>query len=619
MTHEEYLKWKSFTDPRIIDNFAGECEPYDKGLEEIINAEITEDDRLQSLTQILDTRNENTIYFNCVEGSPGGDGSHCAKNANELNMLIKPDPYRVDPVYPDLIVPPNYSTADYNIKTSNALPLTVLSESNGTIKNQKDFDASNLSFDYDLLKDKTKTSKGKPVNYLDPYPYDDKIYELENHKPKVKIDEIEARLYDSNHPGDPVAHPIAKNFANVYDMAINQSKKIESRLVRIENTLATVLRNLGRIGSRINVNCVYYGGQDIFGKYKTIRCLRDDRVHDACSMTLDQCLSCTRYEPIIGQIYEILDDTGVNGSVMLDQMQMSYMDLEDTRNLNRVEERNTTRKYVDVNRQEKEIPKQLIEAWEETDKIKYIEQLKKDITDEKELEEVLKDIKQEDYAFKMNWIEQDLDLQEPDVKLYPTEGIKAKYKSIDKEEGIIETDVPTLNIEPKISIDIGNNEIDVDTTPDKDLIDNTDKDYTDDLSKLDKLNSGEWVDTREEADTHETNWYTSEDYFFEGFNSNDSGGGSSFGAEARNKIIEMAKQIVQDHADLKACYDQGFRTIDYNNPQKGIDRRISNEPITGYDCSSLVSCCYNNAGLKEATNKTTHLLWTYSKQEGVKT
>lgn len=28
----------------------------------------------------------------------------------------------------------------------------------------------------------------------------------------------------------------------------------------------------------------------------------------------------------------------------------------------------------------------------------------------------------------MNWYEQDLDLQEPDVKAYPTEGIKAKYK-----------------------------------------------------------------------------------------------------------------------------------------------------------------------------------------------
>lgn len=486
MTHEEYLKWEEMTDPVTLDNFAGECEPYDKGLDEVLNAPITEDDRLTALTEILDTRNENSIYFNCVEGNPGGDGSHCAKNANELNMLIKPDPYNVDPVYPDLIIPPNYSTADYNVKASNALPLTVLEKYDGTIQNLKDFDSKDLYFDYNLLKDKEKKSKGKPINYLDPYPYDDKIYELENHKPKVKIDEIESRLYDSNHPGDPVAHPIAKNFANVYDMAINQSKKVESRLVRIENTLATVLRNLGRVGSRININCVYYGGQDVFGKYRTIRCMRDDRVHDACSMTLDQCLSCTRYEPIIGQIYEILDDTGVNGSVMLDNMQMSYMNLEDTKNLNRVEERNSTKKYVNVNREEKDIPKKLIEEWEENDKKIYIDKIKEKITDEKELKEVLEKIKQEDYAFKMNWIETDLDLQEPDVKVYPTEGIKAKYKTQEKEE-------PVEN-KNSISADLGGTEdtdLGYDTTPEDGLIDDSDLDYQEDLEKLDKINQGE--------------------------------------------------------------------------------------------------------------------------------
>lgn len=46
-----------------------------------------------------------------------------------------------------------------------------------------------------------KKSKGKPINYLDPYPFDDKVFELEKHSPKVKIDEIEARLYESNHQG----------------------------------------------------------------------------------------------------------------------------------------------------------------------------------------------------------------------------------------------------------------------------------------------------------------------------------------------------------------------------------------------------------------------------------
>ena len=78
---------------------------------------------------------------------------------------------------------------------------------------------------------------------MDPYPFDDKVFELEKHSPKVKIDEIEARLYESNHPGDPMPHPVAKNFAMINDALINQSKKVESRLVRLENTLAFVLRS----------------------------------------------------------------------------------------------------------------------------------------------------------------------------------------------------------------------------------------------------------------------------------------------------------------------------------------------------------------------------------------
>ena len=47
-------------------------------------------------------------------------------------------------------------------------------------------------------------------------------------------------------------HPVAKNFAMINDALINQSKKVESRLVRLENTLAFVLRSLGRVGSRFN-------------------------------------------------------------------------------------------------------------------------------------------------------------------------------------------------------------------------------------------------------------------------------------------------------------------------------------------------------------------------------
>ena len=373
---------------------------------------------------------------------------------------------------------------------------------------------------------------------------------------------------------------------------LKQSSNIETRLVKIENVLASVLRSLGRVGSRVNINCVYYGGQDTFGKYKTIRCLCDDRIHDACSVTLDQCLSCTRYEPIIGQVYEILDDTGMNGSIFLDNMQMGYQSLDDLKNLNRVEKRNSNLTFANVNK-DIEKPKSKIKEWEEQDKQAYINNLKKKITDEAELKKIVEEIKQEDYAFKMNWYEQDLDLQEPDIKPYPTEGIKSKYKKT-------ETGNPANN--GLTDIDIKDNVID----------DETDQDYIKDLTDLDKLNNGEWVDTREEADTHEINEYSSEDYYFEDFNKQnnyaDNAPGGIFGAEARNKIVEKAKEIVELHKAGKAGYSQGTpsgnRTVDDEKRIIGGNAYLNN--IFVYDCSSLVSCCYKHAGLTSMYNKNTY-------------
>lgn len=293
--------------------------------------------------------NNNSIYYSVTEGSPGDTG-HCTKPAAELNIIFKPnEATMVDPIYPDLIVPPNYSPAEHNINQQNPIPLSTI-EDNQSIKDLEDFNNDQLTFNYDLLNNKKKESKGHPINYLDPYPYDDKVTELEEHYPKVKIDSIEARLYESNHPGDPLPQPVAKNFALVYDAMLKQSKNIETRLVKLENTLAQTLRSLGRLSSRVNVNCVYYGGQSNFNKYKCIRCLCDDRIHDACTVTIDQCLSCTRYEPILGQTYDILDDTGMNGSVYLDNMQMSYMNLDDLKSLNRVEKRSNKYNYANVNK-----------------------------------------------------------------------------------------------------------------------------------------------------------------------------------------------------------------------------------------------------------------------------
>lgn len=79
----------------------------------------------------------------------------------------------------------------------------------------------------------------------------------------------------------------------------------EKRIVRLENNMATLMRYLYRLGSRVFINCQYYGGQTTFQKYKCIRCMKDDRCNDGQLMQLDQCLCCTRYEPIFGQVYEI--------------------------------------------------------------------------------------------------------------------------------------------------------------------------------------------------------------------------------------------------------------------------------------------------------------------------
>lgn len=193
----------------------------------------------------------------------------------------------------------------------------------------------------------------------------------------------------------------------------------------------------------------------------------------------------------------------------------------------------------------------------------------------------------------MNWYEQDLDLQEPDIKPYPTEGIKSKYKKT-------ETGNPANN--GLTDIDIKDNVID----------DETDQDYIKDLTDLDKLNNGEWVDTREEADTHEINEYSSEDYYFEDFNKQnnyaDNAPGGIFGAEARNKIVEKAKEIVELHKAGKAGYSQGTpsgnRTVDDEKRVVGGNAYLSN--IFVYDCSSLVSCCYKHAGLTSMYNKNTY-------------
>ena len=571
-----------------IDQYTNSFEPYDKDLPEAKIVGLGADSRLEILTEEMKTFTDNMIRYKVVETGPGSI-DHCVKPVDELNVLYKNVECKVDPIYPDLVIPPKYATSTYDQMSKNSIPLTTVEDVSLTMEDALD---KSYSYDYELLNKKTKKSKGKPINYYDPYPYDDKITDLENHYPKVLIDEVESRLYSCNHPGCPIAHPMAKNFAMLSDMAINQSKATEQRLVRLENTLSTVVRYLGRMGSRMNINCVYYGGQDTLSKYKCIRCLRDDRVHDGATVTIDQCLTCTRYEPIIGQIYDILDETGFNGSAILDDMQMSYMSLNDFKNLNDVDKRSSRYSYINTNRKEKKKPKSLIDDWLKEDKDKAIKDIKKKETSKKKQKEKIEALTPSDYLFIMDWTEESVDLQQPDVKVYPTEKIAAKYKNQAGDPG--EDTVASAEKSTQMG---------------------TDK------KTYNLLASGEWVDTRERDDSVQTNKYTSLDFYFENFNLNRTGyeydnglkgnvglkysGGqigntvNGNGAEIRRKITEMAQTIYQECVDGKAWYCNDPRTVDHDKPQKMSDGRIA------YDCTSLVSCCYKAAGLSDFYDKRT--------------
>lgn len=168
-------------------------------------------------------------------------------------------------------------------------------------------------------------SAGKPLNNRDRYPTDLKCEELELHQPKVKQDEIIFRQIDN----DKIV--LAKSILMGLDHA-------EKRIAKLENVLATVLRYTIGIGSRVQINCVYYGGQDHRSKYQCIRCMRDDRVQDGQVMQIDQCLSCSRYEPIIGQTYEIQNELGANLAAILDDNQMGYQNMRDYLKLTRVDQ-----------------------------------------------------------------------------------------------------------------------------------------------------------------------------------------------------------------------------------------------------------------------------------------
>lgn len=264
---------------------------------------------------------------------------HGKHTDSEITKLPKGKTF-CEPVYPDLVtvsdkVPP-WLLEKAKIPTEKlqadkfliyTIPTQVLQDAcggdlNSILGGAADAKERQRIFDpKQYKKEVKKPNPGKPANNNEPFPVDLKIEELETHKPTVKIHTITCC---------PEAVSVAKAVINVSDRA-------EKRIVKLENTVATMMRYLFRMSSRVHINCVYYGGQTSFEKYNAIRCLTDDRLSDGQDMSMDQCLNCTRYEPIIGQVYEIMNDLGANLATILDDNQMGYTTMADYVDFTRVE------------------------------------------------------------------------------------------------------------------------------------------------------------------------------------------------------------------------------------------------------------------------------------------
>lgn len=160
-----YNTLRNYADFTVIENYAQMHEPYDKGLKEVIDAHITDDERLAALTKTVTSKNENNMNYSITEATPG-PGDHCKRSPSELNAIWKSEHLRVEPIYPDLIIPPNFSTTDQNLLDENALPPGIFTDKSVIEDVAKDLSKEELKdiklkmFDYSKVK-KDKKSVGK--------------------------------------------------------------------------------------------------------------------------------------------------------------------------------------------------------------------------------------------------------------------------------------------------------------------------------------------------------------------------------------------------------------------------------------------------------------------------
>ena len=629
-----------------IDKALAQYEPWDKDKKEVIDAKPKpEVGNLKAITYPT----KNKLQFKISSIPPGG-GLHCKRAADKLDGIESEEDTMVEPIYPDLVTPPGGQINVANGKYDTAVQSSASSTTPITVE---DFEKRQKTFNMKDFSEVKKDTVGRPVNTDDPFPVDEQIKKLEEHFPKVKIDKTTFDFTEDNHPGSVIGAAMAKNYAMCYDMVNEISKRTEKRLVKIENNLATVMRNLFRMSSRVNINCQYYGGQSVYGKYKCIRCMHDNRVDDGAIVTIDQCLCCTRYEPILGQVYAILDDAGSNVSQIVDDLQSSYMELADYQTFNNVNEYNTEPKAATLTKDSSITPKPFREGkWKDTAeerKAKLEAKAKKeaalkaagDMTEPKVDEKIL---------FKYEDVKDYLDIKLEEVIILNGDEhhqvTREEYIVMKKQEFIssITANIQKDDETKKYYDDSGNvitraEYIKLLTKKIKDSYYNDDyyngfkMDWTPNLLEthkpnineydLEKLKDGKanmigetdhqgkmsrevYVDSREKAIQYEKLEFNTKDYIIPGFGS--SGGsvsgtttstsgifGGLGGAEVRKKIVDYAKKAVDLCAEGKAAYSQEQRYAHDDNAAGGMNY---------WDCSSLVQGAYESAGITGVSGNT---------------
>lgn len=164
-----------------------------------------------------------------------GDTQQPTEADNTVNKDTPSEPYVAGK--PLASSPGNSTLKTINDLTNNQLA-DVLGAQNDRLAKQIVYDPSKHRNSF------KQPARGKPANNNDAFPVDLKIEELELHYPHAYIHELQC----------------CPQGVSVGKALLQHASNVEKRIVKLENNMATLMRNTFAMGGRIFVNCVYWGG-----------------------------------------------------------------------------------------------------------------------------------------------------------------------------------------------------------------------------------------------------------------------------------------------------------------------------------------------------------------------